>query len=145
MRLDPDEKPIARRCKVGEGVWGLSTALMQGPRQHCGVYSISKIAGNNAAVEKPWIRRVIYGYDNGRKSISGAFGEERSVCGSVCMADIDGTALLAGSHRRLEEYGIEKLFNPDRVFAVEDHPAPPRQWMQQTLWLRCVGLLRELA
>ncbi|MGA2463790.1 MAG: aconitase/3-isopropylmalate dehydratase large subunit family protein [Thermodesulfobacteriota bacterium] len=52
-------------------------------------------------------------------------GKKEVNAGQYVWAHIDGTALLGGSHRRLEEYGVEKLFNPDRVYAVEDHLAPP--------------------
>jgi len=45
--------------------------------------------------------------------------------GEYVWANIDGTAATPGVLRQLERYGVEKLFNPDRVYAVEDHLAPP--------------------
>lgn len=52
-------------------------------------------------------------------------GKKQVKAGEYVWGRIDGTALSASTHRRLEEYGIDKLFDPDRVYAVEDHFAPP--------------------
>lgn len=40
-------------------------------------------------------------------------------------ANVDGTSIIGGQiYQRLEELGIKKLFNPDRIFVTEDHMAP---------------------
>jgi len=45
--------------------------------------------------------------------------------GQYIWARIDGTALKGGTIKQLEEFKVEALFDPDRVYAVEDHFAPP--------------------
>ncbi len=52
-------------------------------------------------------------------------GKKEVKAGEYVWGRIDGTALSAGTLRRLEEYGVEKVFDPDRIYAVEDHYAPP--------------------
>lgn len=45
--------------------------------------------------------------------------------GEYVWASIDGTALTLSAVRLLQEYKISKFFDPERVYAVEDHFAPP--------------------
>lgn len=47
--------------------------------------------------------------------------------GEYVWCSVDGTALLGHSPllKRLETLGVERLFDPDRIYAVEDHMAPP--------------------
>lgn len=45
--------------------------------------------------------------------------------GEFIWANIDATAATAGTLRQLERYGVERPFDPGRVYAVEDHLAPP--------------------
>jgi len=52
-------------------------------------------------------------------------GRNEVKAGEYVWARIDGTALTLSAVKRLEEYGIKKVFDPDRVYAVEDHFAPP--------------------
>lgn len=52
-------------------------------------------------------------------------GKKEVKAGEYVWARIDGTALSSSTFRRLEEYGVKKVFDPDRIYAVEDHLAPP--------------------
>jgi 3-isopropylmalate/(R)-2-methylmalate dehydratase large subunit len=52
-------------------------------------------------------------------------GKKEVKAGEYVWARIDGTALSSSMSRRLEDYGVKALFDPDRVYAVEDHLAPP--------------------
>lgn len=52
-------------------------------------------------------------------------GEKGVKPGEYVWARIDGTAFVRTTPKRLDEYKVEKLFDPDRVYAVEDHLAPP--------------------
>ncbi len=45
--------------------------------------------------------------------------------GEYLWASIDGTAATLSAPEKLERYGVEKLFDPDRVYSVEDHLALP--------------------
>ncbi|MBI2869185.1 MAG: 3-isopropylmalate dehydratase large subunit [Chloroflexi bacterium] len=45
--------------------------------------------------------------------------------GEYVWAGIDGTAATPDNLRQLEEYGYASVFDPDRVYAVEDHLSPP--------------------
>lgn len=47
--------------------------------------------------------------------------------GDYVWCDVDGTAILGYStmYKQLKELGVEKLFDPDRIYVVEDHVAPP--------------------
>ena len=45
--------------------------------------------------------------------------------GEYLWARIDGTNITRSMIRDLEKYKIEKLYNPDRVYAIEDHLVPP--------------------
>jgi 3-isopropylmalate/(R)-2-methylmalate dehydratase large subunit len=44
--------------------------------------------------------------------------------GEYLWANIDGTAFFGHHPSRYERYNIEKVFDPDRVYVVEDHFAP---------------------
>jgi 3-isopropylmalate/(R)-2-methylmalate dehydratase large subunit len=46
--------------------------------------------------------------------------------GEYIWCNVDGTAILGHSLllKRLETLGVESLFDPDRIYAVEDHMAP---------------------
>lgn len=44
--------------------------------------------------------------------------------GEYIWANVDGTALFGHHLSRLEKYGFDKVFDPARVYAVEDHFAP---------------------
>lgn len=52
-------------------------------------------------------------------------GRKEVKVGEYVWARIDGTAFGRTTAIRLKEYGVEKLFEPDRVYAVEDHLTPP--------------------
>ncbi|MFH1757452.1 MAG: 3-isopropylmalate dehydratase large subunit [Pseudomonadota bacterium] len=52
-------------------------------------------------------------------------GKKEVKAGEYVWARIDGTALTSSTFRRLEEYGVKKVFDPYRIYAVEDHLAPP--------------------
>ena len=47
--------------------------------------------------------------------------------GEYIWCNVDGTAILGHSAllKRLEALGVERLFDPERIYAVEDHMAPP--------------------
>ena len=45
--------------------------------------------------------------------------------GEYVWATIDGTNATRNTPKQLKEYGVEALFDPDRVYVVEDHLAPP--------------------
>jgi 3-isopropylmalate/(R)-2-methylmalate dehydratase large subunit len=45
--------------------------------------------------------------------------------GEYIWASIDATNAGGGSLETLKRLGIKKLFNPDRIFVVDDHKAPP--------------------
>jgi 3-isopropylmalate/(R)-2-methylmalate dehydratase large subunit len=51
-------------------------------------------------------------------------GKEEARVGEYVWADIDGTGFLGHHTSRYERYGLEKVFDPDRVYMVEDHFAP---------------------
>jgi len=48
--------------------------------------------------------------------------------GEYVWAKVDGTGVIGAAavriFRRLEQLGVERLFDPDRIYAVEDHFAP---------------------
>jgi len=47
--------------------------------------------------------------------------------GEYVWCNVDGTAILGyyPVRQRLKELGVQRLFNPDRIYVVEDHLAPP--------------------
>lgn len=47
--------------------------------------------------------------------------------GEYIWCNVDGTAITGHTSllKRLEALGVESLFDPDRIYAVEDHMAPP--------------------
>jgi 3-isopropylmalate/(R)-2-methylmalate dehydratase large subunit len=59
------------------------------------------------------------------KILAAHSGQKEVQAGQYVWAEIDGTALMPAVTRRLEELGVEKLFDPDRIYSVEDHLAPP--------------------
>ena len=44
--------------------------------------------------------------------------------GEYVWADIDGTGFSGHHPSRYEKYGLEKVFDPDRVYMAEDHFTP---------------------
>ena len=62
--------------------------------------------------------------------------------GEYVWADIDGTAIVGFSGvrlgKRLEDLGVTRLFDPERIYAVEDHlaPAPSVEAANSTVALR---------
>lgn len=52
-------------------------------------------------------------------------GKTKVVPGEYLWADVDGTAITGVGISQLLKYNINKVFNADRVYAVEDHCAPP--------------------
>ncbi len=52
-------------------------------------------------------------------------GKKEVKAGEYVWASIDSTMVGRGIARQVEEYGVEKIFDPQRVYAVEDHLAPP--------------------
>ncbi len=52
-------------------------------------------------------------------------GNKELKAGEYVWARVDGTALMGSTVARLEEYGIQKVFDPDLIYSVEDHLAPP--------------------
>ena len=52
-------------------------------------------------------------------------GKKEVKPGEYVWASIDGTNCNRGSPSQLEQYKVEALFDPERVYVVEDHLAPP--------------------
>lgn len=77
-----------------------------------------------------------------QKFLASHAGVEHVQPGEYIWADIDGTALVGFSAvrlgKRLADLGVEKLFDPDRIYAVEDHlaPAPSVEAANSTVGLR---------
>lgn len=59
------------------------------------------------------------------KILAAHSGKKELEPGEYVWARIDGTALTMSAPRLLKEYSVEKFFDPDRIYAVEDHFAPP--------------------
>ena len=63
------------------------------------------------------------------KILAAHSGKSEVKPGEYVWCNVDGTAILGhGASRllnRLESLGVEHLFDPDRIYAVEDHMAPP--------------------
>jgi 3-isopropylmalate/(R)-2-methylmalate dehydratase large subunit len=59
------------------------------------------------------------------KILARASGRKEVEAGEYIWAKVDGTAALGGRlYKRLEALGVEKLFDPDRIYVTEDHVAP---------------------
>lgn len=61
------------------------------------------------------------------KILARASGRSQVQPGEYIWAKVDGTAVIGarGLRARLRSLGIEKVWNPDRVYVTEDHLAPP--------------------
>ena len=60
------------------------------------------------------------------KILARASGRKEVTPGEYVWAKVDGTAMIGGRlYERLEALGVEKLFDPDRIYVTEDHLAPP--------------------
>ncbi|MFQ6030674.1 MAG: 3-isopropylmalate dehydratase large subunit [Dehalococcoidia bacterium] len=61
------------------------------------------------------------------KILAGHAGKGEVKPGEYVWCNVDGTAILGHSAllKRLESLGVERLFDPERIYAVEDHMAPP--------------------
>ena len=61
------------------------------------------------------------------KILAAHAGKREVKPGEYVWCDVDGTAILGHSPllKRLESLGVERLFDPERIYAVEDHMAPP--------------------
>jgi len=59
------------------------------------------------------------------KILANHSGEEVVRPGEYLWANIDGTAMTRNTPTLLDQYGVKAFFDPDRVYAVEDHLAPP--------------------
>ena len=62
-----------------------------------------------------------------QKILAAHSGKATVASGEYVWANVDGTAILGHSPilKRLESLGVQRLFDPDRIYAVEDHMAPP--------------------
>ena len=59
------------------------------------------------------------------KILARASGQGKVKPGEYIWAKVDGTAVIGGRWvKRLESLGVEKLFDPDRIYITEDHIAP---------------------
>ena len=59
------------------------------------------------------------------KILARASGRSEVKPGEYIWARVDGTAMIGGRFaKRLESLGVEKLFDPDRIYVTEDHIAP---------------------
>ena len=60
------------------------------------------------------------------KILASHSGKDEVQPGEYIWCNVDGTAILGHSLllKRLEALGVERLFDPDRIYAVEDHLAP---------------------
>ena len=59
------------------------------------------------------------------KILARASGRQEVKPGEYIWARVDGTAMIGGRFaKRLESLGVEKLFDPDRIYVTEDHIAP---------------------
>lgn len=52
-------------------------------------------------------------------------GKEKARPGEYLWASIDGTGFMGHHSSRWEQYNIERVFDPDRVYMVEDHFSLP--------------------
>lgn len=61
------------------------------------------------------------------KVLAAHSGKNKVESGEYVWCNVDGTAILGHGLllKRLEALGVERLFNPDLIYAVEDHMAPP--------------------
>ena len=61
------------------------------------------------------------------KVLAAHSGKQEVRPGEYVWGKVDGTAILGHGLllKRLEALGVERLFNPDLIYAVEDHMAPP--------------------
>ena len=57
--------------------------------------------------------------------------------GEFLWCRVGGAAGVPGE--MLEKLGVEKLWDPQRVFVTEDHLAPPPPWRRPTTWSSCAG------
>jgi len=51
--------------------------------------------------------------------------KEEVKVGEYIWANVDGTSLAGSASLYYDEYKLEKVFDPERVYAVDDHLAPP--------------------
>ena len=59
------------------------------------------------------------------KILARASGKKQVKPGEYIWAKVDGTAMISNRFAaRLKALGVEKLFDPDRIYVVEDHIAP---------------------
>lgn len=59
------------------------------------------------------------------KILAGHAGEKEVKPGQYLWAAIDSTMISRSVVSRLNEYRVDKIWDPERVYAVEDHYAPP--------------------
>jgi len=52
-------------------------------------------------------------------------GEKRVKPGEYVWAYVDGTNMVLFTPRNMEKYKVGKVFDPDRIYVVEDHWLPP--------------------
>ncbi len=65
------------------------------------------------------------GHTMTEKILARASGRNEVEAGEYIWAKVDGTAALGGRlFKRLMALGVEKLFDPDRIYVTEDHVAP---------------------
>jgi 3-isopropylmalate/(R)-2-methylmalate dehydratase large subunit len=71
------------------------------------------------------------------KILAAHAGSSQVVPGEYLWCQVDGTAVIIRPPD-LEKYGVDKVFDPDRVWVVEDHlaPAPTPQAAENTAALR---------
>lgn len=59
------------------------------------------------------------------KILAAHAGKDHVVPGEYVWAKVDETNAMTDTFEALEKLGIEKVFDPDKVYCVSDHSAPP--------------------
>ena len=59
------------------------------------------------------------------KILAAHSGKKEVKPGEYVWANVDGTHFGRHTPERLKEYGVEKIYDPERAYAVEDHHCPP--------------------
>lgn len=73
------------------------------------------------------------------KILASHSGREKVVPGEYIWAKIDETNAMYDTFEDIERLGVNKVFNPDKVYCVSDHSAPPANISSA----ECVKELRE--
>lgn len=59
------------------------------------------------------------------KILAAHAGKKEVEPGEYVWARVDGTNMILFSAKDMEKYKVDKVFDPDRIYAVEDHWLPP--------------------